>query len=209
MTRLTNALREEVAGKIIKKTFEKRFARTEKAEARMALKIRNAWLGPHKRAYLKMPPDLQVTKNGMQINLNRNGQSYDRFDFGFAPKIGFAIYGVLPASLKISKHSTKQEPVGGDRWTMLGKEKFDAELWTEIVAHVDLYEELISDVQKLHRKIMDQLRNCTTVKKLNDLWPEAVTYVPAQDNPIAVIVDREGVNKMISCMKEGDCGQTG
>lgn len=207
MTRLTNALRIETAQKILDKTFEKRYAAHKNLHAKLAIKARDAWLGPDKRAYLKLAPKLQHKRNSIQLNLQRMGKSYDRHSFFFEPKFRIEVRSCSPSHNMVYVHTSglSQQPVGGDNYAMLDKNSMPSELWTELVAFVEKEEALAADVRKLCAKIMEQLRGCTTVKKLNELWPEAVTYVPASDNPLAVIIDRDGVNNLIACMKKGDC----
>lgn len=205
MTRLTNAIREEVAQKIIDKTFEQRFRKFEADAAKLAYQLRDEFLGKDKDAYLGLNPKLQVTRNHLQVNLKRDARSYDRWDFYFSPKCRVSVTSVHPGGARFGMSGTQQEPVGGDRFQMLLIDELTSSMKTKLLKHVEAYEALAADVSKLFSKIMEQLRNCTTVKKLNELWPEAVSYVPAQDNPIAVIVDRKGVNELIACMKKGTC----
>lgn len=205
MTRLTNAIREEVVGKILNKTFEKRLQKLDSEESYLAFEVRDFWLGKDKDAFLKLDPKLQAFRNTFQVNPMRMGKTYDCYDLRFHPSTSIHVFGCASGSASLSTRSNGEEPVGGDRYSQLGRDSMTDDIRAKIIAHIDKVETLQSDVRKLGNKILEQLRACTTIKRLNDLWPEAVSYVPKQDNPIAVIVDRDGVNNLISCMKEGDC----
>ena len=211
MSRLTNAIKQDVLKKILDKTFEERLRKIESEESHLAFVVRDWFLGKDKDAYLNMNPKLQTQRTQIQVNPQRLGKSYDRYDLTFHPKASIQVRNVSAnsgsecASLYIAHNG--QEPVGGDRYLQIVKDSMSEDILKKIVAHIEKNEHLQADIRKLAGKIMVQLRVCTTIKKLNELWPEVVTYVPVQDNPIAVIVDRKGVNDLIACMKKDDCPQ--
>lgn len=205
MTRLTNQIRIDVIHKILNKTFEKRLRQIESEESYLAFEARDCWLGDDRDAFLSLNPKLQTSDIHIHVDPKRDGKTYDRYGLVFHPKARISTHGCTPSGSSLMIGYSGQEPVGGDRYKQLDKSNMTDEFRMKIIAHIEKVEKLHDDVRKLHSKIAEQLRICTTVKKLNELWPEAVTYVPKQDNPIAVVIDRDGVNSLISCMKDGDC----
>jgi hypothetical protein len=211
MSRLTNSIRQDVLKKILDKTFEQRLRKIESEESHLSFVVRDWFLGHDKDAYLALRPKLQVHRTSIEVNPVRMGKTYDRYNLTFHPKAAIQIYNVSAnsgsqcVSLHISYNG--QEPVGGERFLTIQKDGMTEDIRNKIIAHIEKFEHLRGDIRKLAGKILAQLQVCTTIKKLNEVWPEVVSYVPVQDNPIAVIVDRKGVNDLIACMKKDDCPQ--
>lgn len=206
MTRLTNAIRLDVATRILHKTFKDRFTEIETERNELALELRKSYLGRYLEAYEKLPKHLQQRSKGIRVNC-KGTSYYNRADYYWKNQVRMTIHDVrgIPSMHIGLDPSTKDLPSGCDNYAMIDMAQLKDSLKKRVEKHELKFDLLKDDVKKLHRKITEQLSVCTTVKKLNDLWPEAVTFAPKGDNPIAVVVDREGVNNMIACMAKGDC----
>ncbi len=207
MARLTNAMKLDVVTKILQKTFKDRFTDIELERALLAEVLRKAHLGKHLEAYEALPKELQQRSVGLTVNY-KGTSYYNRRDYFWKNRVTLRLFDIkVSPSIHISNDpSNKDRPTGCDRYTMVSLSDMSKTLRAKIEKHELKFDLLEKDVKKLWSKIMEQLSVCTTVKKLNDLWPEAVQYAPKDGTTaLAVVVDREGVNNMIACMAKGDC----
>lgn len=207
MTRLTNAIRLDVCTKILEKTFRDRFTEVELERAELAEELRKAHLGKYLEAYEALPKGLQVRAIGLTINY-KGSSYYNRRDYFWKNQVRLSMHEVKqpPRIIIHNDPSNNQRPTACDRYHAIALNDIPKALRVKVEKHELKFELLQDDVKKLWSKIMEQLSVCTTVKKLNNLWPEAVKYAPKESGTaLAVVVDREGVNNMIACMAKGDC----
>jgi hypothetical protein len=207
MARLTNAIRDQIVKAIVKHTFRVRAAWLEREEKSLAIKIRDDYLGVHKKAYLALPSYLQKNAACIRVELRRLGENNDHHVFYYHPTMSISpSFGCEPSRWNhaASMHGPKTEPTGEIPGGLIGQD-LDKKLYEALIKYADKFDQFSDDVDKLTVKINEQLRACTTTEKLVKEWPEVVNHIPAATNPLAVQIDRVRTNKMIECMESGTC----